>query len=343
METESGVRGDSLIVDGNLPEITVIIPCFNSSKSIEACVNSVLGTEHPALEIIIVDDCSVDGCGELVDVISSEHPQIRSLRLSERGGPSYARHQGSLQATGEYLFFLDSDTVMERDALEHFVNSFEIADAVVGAYSPVPLNSGLVQRYKAYLNHYLFSRNGVIDYESFNTAVGGLKRSVYEEIGGFEQRIRWGMDYECEDFADRLLERHRLLLDPRICVRHQFPGFLRLTGTYFTRVSYWMERFPDHSFESGGTACKSIGLATAACAFMTASMVVLPLQPMALWCAGVFGALYLLGYRDTFMWIARRDAAFLPAGIVLNVFFNNVITIGALYGGLRRLLAPRVH
>ena len=95
------------------------------------------------------------------------------------------------------------------------------------------LNAGAVPQYKAMLNYYFFARKGVIRYEVFDSARAGIRREVFDALGGFNESLGWGMDYENEEFGYRLTREHTNLLDPAIAVRHQFPG---LGGAHRARV-----------------------------------------------------------------------------------------------------------
>jgi glycosyltransferase involved in cell wall biosynthesis len=88
--------------------ISVIIPVYNVENYLERCVRSVLNQDYDDLEILLVDDGSTDRSGQICDVLSKEDTRIQVIR-QQNGGQSSARNRGLDMATGEYLFFLDSD------------------------------------------------------------------------------------------------------------------------------------------------------------------------------------------------------------------------------------------
>lgn len=94
--------------------ISVIIPTFQSAKTIIQCLESVLSQHGPAIEIIVVDDESTDATLELLRPYQS-----RLMLFSiEHAGASAARNFGAQKARGQKLFFCDSDVVLSPDALE---------------------------------------------------------------------------------------------------------------------------------------------------------------------------------------------------------------------------------
>lgn len=89
-------------------KVSVVIPVYNVKPYLERCVNSVLRQTYKDIEVILVDDGSTDGSGELCDQIALTDNRI-SVIHQENQGLSGARNTGIRQAKGEYIAFLDSD------------------------------------------------------------------------------------------------------------------------------------------------------------------------------------------------------------------------------------------
>lgn len=89
-------------------KVSVIIPVYNVKPYLERCIHSVLEQTYKDLEIIMVDDGSTDGSGELADSLKSLSPCIQVLHQKNQG-LSGARNTGIRNASGEYVVFLDSD------------------------------------------------------------------------------------------------------------------------------------------------------------------------------------------------------------------------------------------
>lgn len=99
------------------PLLTIIVPVYNILEYLPRCVHSITAQTYKNLEILLVDDGSTDGTGELADDLAKEDERIRVLH-KENGGSSSARNLAISQAKGEYLGFVDSDDFVEPDMYE---------------------------------------------------------------------------------------------------------------------------------------------------------------------------------------------------------------------------------
>lgn len=97
------------MINKTKPHVTVIIPVFNSIKTIEKCICSVLKQSLTNIEIVIVDDCSVDGTVRFVEKLTSNDCRVLLLCNSINRGAGVCRNIGIAKANGEYIYFLDSD------------------------------------------------------------------------------------------------------------------------------------------------------------------------------------------------------------------------------------------
>ena len=119
-------------------KISVVIPVYNTKKYLRDCVASVLLQEDIDTEIILVDDGSGDGAGELADLLASENRNVQVIHQENRG-LSAARNAGLKRVTGDYVYFLDSDDRICRGTLARLTGLAEkySADLVYSAYRPV--------------------------------------------------------------------------------------------------------------------------------------------------------------------------------------------------------------
>ena len=103
--------------------ISVVVPVYNVAPYLERCVQSVLRQTYKNLEVILIDDGSTDGCGELCDKLSLTDTRIHVVHQKNQG-LSGARNTGIRQATGEYIAFIDSDDEwLFDDGLEKLLNT----------------------------------------------------------------------------------------------------------------------------------------------------------------------------------------------------------------------------
>ncbi|MDH5405484.1 MAG: glycosyltransferase family 2 protein [Candidatus Aminicenantes bacterium] len=120
--------------NGYYPKVTVIIPAYNEGKMVEKSICSCLNSNYPKsrLQIISVDDGSEDDTWHYIRRQQKEHPDlVKGIRLPQNRGKRWALAEGFKRASGKILVTMDSDSVMERDALSNLVAPF--IDKEIGA------------------------------------------------------------------------------------------------------------------------------------------------------------------------------------------------------------------
>lgn len=100
-----------------LPLISIIVPVYNVKNYLEKCLQSICGQTYKNLEIILIDDGSSDGSGELCDLFAQRDGRIKVIHQTN-AGQSAARNRGLAVAQGELLGFVDSDDWIEPDMYE---------------------------------------------------------------------------------------------------------------------------------------------------------------------------------------------------------------------------------
>lgn len=98
-------------------KISVIVPVYNTLNCLERCVDSIRRQTYENLEIILVDDGSTDGTGQLCDTLAERDDRIRVYH-KENGGASSARNLGLQKASGGYVGFVDSDDYIDTDVYQ---------------------------------------------------------------------------------------------------------------------------------------------------------------------------------------------------------------------------------
>lgn len=104
------------VVAAYTPQISVIIPVYNVENYLTECLKSVVNQTIKNIEIICIDDGSTDGSLEILQQFSKQYSSVQVIQR-ENGGLSAARNMGLKAATGEYIYFLDSDDCIEPQAL----------------------------------------------------------------------------------------------------------------------------------------------------------------------------------------------------------------------------------
>ena len=215
-----------------MAKISVIIPTYNRAQMVCDCVRSVLATNYPELEVIVVDDCSTDDVnGELAQAFAP--PIVTCVRTPKNLMVAGARNLGAQQASGEYLVFLDNDNIVHPDIFIELLKVFRERQNVglVGALSihqaqgrenliwtlSSAYNPWTSRPVETAANHPIselskFPEVSPTDYAPNCTMV---PRTVFDEVGGFDESF--GMMYEEADFGLRI-------------VKHGHRGFITTRG-----------------------------------------------------------------------------------------------------------------
>ena len=93
---------------------SVIIPVYNSEKTLKRCLDSLLEQRWEDVEVILINDGSSDRSGEIIRAYSNRYPNIRTV-TQENSGVSAARNRGLDEAKGTYITFVDSDDYVSDD------------------------------------------------------------------------------------------------------------------------------------------------------------------------------------------------------------------------------------
>jgi glycosyltransferase involved in cell wall biosynthesis len=208
---------------------SIVIPAFNSEKTIFACLSACVGQ---ASEIIVVDDGSTDATPDIVKTFP-----VTLLRQKTKG-PAAARNAGWRKASGEIIFFTDSDCVPEAGWVGKLLTLLAQtnADAAGGGYS-YSGNSPLGKWIHAEIRARHARMKGTVNFlGSFNLAV---RRKTLERVHGFDEGYR-KPSAEDNDLCYRLKKTGcRLVFDPGITVDHLHPWGVRRYLKVQMRHGFW--------------------------------------------------------------------------------------------------------
>ncbi|MGC5013367.1 glycosyltransferase family 2 protein [Streptosporangium sp. DT93] len=194
-------------MEANRPPVTVIVPNHNHARFLPLCLAAVREQTYSPLEVLVVDDCSTDD-----SVRIAESMGVPVLRTPVNGGSAVARNTGAAHASGEILFFVDSDVALAPDAVAVAVRLLE-ADpglgAVCGIEDPEPLlRSTRIEDYRA-LQHHHWSIGSEGEVSFLWSAMFAIRADVFAETGPFDPRLRYTEEV---DYGRRLGLRRTIVI-----------------------------------------------------------------------------------------------------------------------------------
>ena len=166
--------------------VSVIVPAFNTSQYISKCLDSIIGQTLRDIEIICIDDGSVDSTPIILDDYSRRDSRIKVIHVPN-GGVSKARNIGLDIAKGEYISFVDSDDVISPDMLENMVKVARID------------NSDIVQNAleEGGMDRVLDCKEDII----YSFLTGSIYKSVWSKL--YKRNVIEGVSFpEGEGFAE---------------------------------------------------------------------------------------------------------------------------------------------
>jgi glycosyltransferase involved in cell wall biosynthesis len=178
---------------GRTPMVSVIIPCYNGEAFLKEAIESALGQSYSRVEVVVVDDGSTDGTPEIAKAFP-----IRYIRQRNRGLTA-SRNLGVRESSGSYIVFLDADDRLLPEAIETGIRVLlqnpECA-MTVGDHRFVAADG-------SYLSHsrktcLLTSHYEALLKSNFIEMISSVlfRKSVLEEVGGFDTNLRVAEDYE---------------------------------------------------------------------------------------------------------------------------------------------------
>ena len=214
------------------PLVSVIIPTYNRAEMVTRCVRSVLASDYPSLEVIVVDDCSPSRIKGTLDVEFATEPRFLCVRNETNLLTTASRNRGAAAAKGEYLFFLDDDNELDRMAISEMIAAFE-RHPKAGLIGALSIQHATGERRLVWTVGADFHRwtskpnddvNGLVPFASlesrfplaatsatdddlpttYSPNAFMVPKKVFDEVGGFDESL--GMMYDESDFGWRIKE-----------------------------------------------------------------------------------------------------------------------------------------
>jgi len=221
------------IDSNNSSMVSTVIVNYNGQACIEKCLQSVLSSNYPYLEVIVVDNASTDSSLELIGKYSHDS-RLRLITNRQNLGFSEASNQGAKEAHGLNLFFLNNDTEIKRDTILQLVRVVEQSNSIGAAQSKILMMSDKSR---------LDSAGDTINIMGWPRSIGKLEvdqgqfdsvseifsargaalmvpKRIFDAVGGFDSD--YFMYYEDVDLSWRIrLQGYKVALAPHSIVYHE--------------------------------------------------------------------------------------------------------------------------
>ena len=194
-------------------EVTIGIPVYNAEDFIERCLLSTLNQTFHNIEILLVDDCGKDCSIEVAERIAKSHPRgecVRIVRHKHNMGVAHARNTIVREARGKYLYFMDSDDAISKDAITLLYNKAEQynAETVWGSYQIITYNTEVMDKIQ-YPDTLLFGDDKLIEYECIDMGER-LQTSIWNILFRLDFIRSLGIEFEQHGFFDDMIFHYRM-------------------------------------------------------------------------------------------------------------------------------------
>ena len=112
--------------------VSVIVPVYNVEKYLKKCVDSILSQSYQNIEVILINDGSLDGSGEICEAYAKKDERIKYI-TQNNSGLGKTRNRGIEEASGKYLLFVDSDDYIENTMIEKLYHNITESHADVAS------------------------------------------------------------------------------------------------------------------------------------------------------------------------------------------------------------------
>jgi GT2 family glycosyltransferase len=316
----------------------------DNERTLARCLAALAAQLGADGEVICVDDASADGSAAVASAAGAA-----VARMAENVGAARARNAGAGAARGECLFFLDADVMLSAGALAALRRSFEAgADAVVGHYTAETPAPGFFSRYQNYYTFFNHDRQrGDINW--FWTAMGAVRRGVFEELGGFSEHYR-GASAEDMEFGYELSRAgRRIVLDKDVRGEHDHRhGFRSLVSNDLKKSAAWSNVFlrlnKRGRFKHGFTGAANRISLFASYGVLAGALAAVFVPAVGAVVAVASALAYLAANAPFFAFVGRRAGLpFLIGAAAFHYFTNLLIGLGVARGTLTYLFGAKVR
>jgi len=198
-------------LEGRFPEITIIVPVYNSADTLYDCIKSINDSTYPneLIDILLVNNMSTDNSFDVYRQLQNDYKDLAIQWLNSKQGKSKALNLALFNAKGKYIVHIDSDGLLDKDAIENIVTRFECNEDIHCMTGAIMVNPELVDNTKGfakrllrkceffeYAQAFLAGRNFQSEFDSVFTLSGAF--SAFRKSTILKTQM-YNTDTLCED------------------------------------------------------------------------------------------------------------------------------------------------
>jgi len=243
--------------------ISVIVPNHNGGKTIGKCLEAAFSSRYKNFEVVVVDDCSDDNSIEIINKFP-----CKLIRLDKHSGASRARNKGAINSSGEVLFFIDSDCLLQKNTLavvnDTFTRYCSSNTLIGGTYTWLPYDNNFFSIFQSIFVRYSETKRDKPDYIAAHAMI--IDSGLFRSSGGFSEDFL--PIIEDVEFSHRLQKSgYNLVMNPDIQVQHIFNfTLMKSLKNAFRKSMFWTIYSMKNSdlFKDSGTASAELKINVAA-------------------------------------------------------------------------------
>lgn len=184
----------------NEPKISVLVPMFNAEKTISRCIKSILKQTYANLEIVLLDDGSVDKTYEIAKTFADNDKRIKLIQKQNEKNISKTRNFLLNNFSGEYVVWVDSDDVLHKKYVEKLFKAISSTDAELGVcgfslmFSNFLLFRPIFPKVKVFENEKIYS-NIILNYKVGFMLWNKIFKSEIIKDFRFDESVNFGEDF----------------------------------------------------------------------------------------------------------------------------------------------------
>ena len=232
--------------------ISIVVPAHNVAPYITQCINSLLNQTYKPIEVVVVDDCSTDGTGYVLDGLARCDARLRVMHLETNGGVHNARKVGLASAKGRYIGFVDSDDYVASNMFSRLMEALSRTQSDISICTAVRVaEAGSAIGYKVHFSKEASFEHSLLDKfcrQAFGSGVLWNKVFRRELVDtAFSTRIDPAIGAGAEDYILNLVAiegaRRICVIPDHLYFYRENPGSITQSGSHATAFAHALRAY----------------------------------------------------------------------------------------------------